>query len=55
MKTQRFVVKELVRFGMLFGYVVFDTKEKVNLPYEFDEEEKHKAELKAELKNALYN
>ena len=28
MKTERFIVKKVVKFGMLFGYVVYDTKEK---------------------------
>jgi len=53
--TKRFIVKEVYKFGMLFGYKVYDTIEKVNLPFDFDEEEKEKAETKAELKNALYN
>jgi hypothetical protein len=53
--TQRFIIKEVYKFGMLFGYKVFDTVENVNLPFDFDEDEKHKAEAKAELKNALYN
>jgi hypothetical protein len=53
--TERFIVKEVYKFGMLFGYKIYDTIEKVNLPFDFDEEEKEKAETKAELKNALYN
>lgn len=53
--TERFIVKEVYKFGMLFGYRVFDTLENVNLPFDFDEDEKEKAETKAELKNALYN
>ncbi len=51
--TERFIVKEVCKFGMLFGYVVFDTVEKNDLPYEFDESEKPKAESKCALKNAL--
>lgn len=35
--TERFIVKKVVRFGMLFGYVVYDTIEKKNTPYEYDE------------------
>lgn len=53
--TKRFKVKEVYKFGMLFGYKVYDTIEKVNLPFDFDEEQKEEAETKAELKNALYN
>ena len=53
MKTERFIVKTRVKFGMIFGYVVYDTIEKVNLPFEFDEDEKYKAQSKADLKNAL--
>lgn len=53
--TKRFIVKEVCKFGMLFGYTIYDTKENINLPFDFDEEEKEKAETKAELKNALYN
>ena len=53
--TERFIVKEVYKFGMLFGYRIFDTVENTYLPFDFDEEEKEKAETKAELKNALYN
>jgi hypothetical protein len=53
--TERFIVQEVYKFGMLFGYKVYDTIEKVNLPFDFDEEQKEEAETKAELKNALYN
>jgi hypothetical protein len=53
MKTKRFVVKEVVKFGMIFGYIVFDTKENKRLPYDFNEDEKHKAETRAELSNAF--
>ena len=51
--TERFIVKEVYKFGMLFGYRVFDTVENVNLPYEFDEDEKHRAETRCELSNTL--
>ena len=53
--TQRFIVKEVCKFGMLFGYRVFDTLENTYLPFEFDEDEKHRAESRCELSNALYN
>jgi len=51
--TKRFIVKEMIKFGMVFGYRVYDTKEKRYLPFDFDEDEKQQAETKAELKNAL--
>jgi|LakMenEpi03Aug12_release.lakeMendotaPanAssembly.Ray.scaffolds.fasta_scaffold5127240_1 hypothetical protein len=51
--TERFIVKEVVKFGMLFGYVVYDTVEKKNTPYEYDEHDFHKAKSKADLKSAL--
>lgn len=51
--TERFIVKEVVKFGMLFGYVVYDTVEKKNTCYEYDEHDKFRAESKANLKNAL--
>jgi len=53
--TERFIVKEVIKFGMLFGYRIFDTLENTYLPFDFDEDEKVEAETKAELKNALYN
>jgi hypothetical protein len=53
MKTERFIVKPVVRFGMLFGYVVYDTVEKKNTPYEYDEHDFHMAQSKAALKSAL--
>lgn len=52
---ERFIVKEVYKFGMLFGYKVFDTIEKADLPFDFNEDEEEKAKTKAELKNALYN
>lgn len=53
MKTERFIVKKVVKFGMLFGYVVFDTVENKNTVFSYDEDELYKAKSKAELKNAL--
>ena len=34
MKTERFIVKKVVKFGLFFGYVVFDTFENKKTPYE---------------------
>ena len=51
----RFTVEKVIRFGMLFGYKVYDNKENKNTVYdEYQEHEKGKAESKAELMNALY-
>ena len=52
--NQRFIVKAQVKFGMLFGYYIYDTKENKSLGYEFDEDEKYLADAKAEFKNELY-
>jgi hypothetical protein len=49
--TERFKVQEVIKFGMLFGYRVWDTVEKTALPYEFDCDEKHKAESRCERSN----
>lgn len=53
MKTERFIVKEVVKFGMLFGYVVFDTLLNKKTAFEYDEDEFYKAQSRAELSNAL--
>ena len=53
MKTERFIVKEVIKFGMLFGYVVFDTGENKKTAFEYDEDEFYKAQSRAELSNAL--
>lgn len=53
MKTERFIVKEVIKFGMLFGYVVFDTVENKKTAFEYDEHEFYKAQSRAELSNAL--
>ena len=55
MATQeRYVVKEIVKFGMLFGYMVYDTKLNKRTCFDdYDEDEKFKAESRAELMNAL--
>jgi hypothetical protein len=51
--NERFIVIEIIKFGMLFGYSVYDRQEKEELPYEFSCEEFHKAKSKAELNNVL--
>lgn len=53
--TERFIVKEVYKFKMLFGYKIYDTVKKTYLPFDFADDEKEQAEKKAELKNALYN
>ena len=53
MKTERFVVEPVVKFGMLYGYVVYDTQEKKNTVYSYDEDEFYKAQSRAELSNSL--
>lgn len=50
----RFIVKEVVKFGLLFGYVIFDTKNDKYLPFEFSDDEKYLADSKCELQNILY-
>lgn len=54
LNNKRFVVKPRIKFGMIYGYLVYDTFEKRNLPYEFNEEEEWKAKRRAELSNALW-
>ncbi len=53
--TDRFVVKEIIKFGLLMGHKVYDTKEKKMLPFFYDCDEYWLAKSKAELKNALYH
>ena len=53
MNIERYVVKPRVKFGMVFGYVVYDNLEKKNLPYDYDEDEQWKAQSKADLQNEL--
>jgi hypothetical protein len=49
----RYTISEVIKFGMLFGYVVYDNKENKKTPYEYSEDEKWRAESKAELLNAI--
>lgn len=56
MKTnERFIVLEIIKFGMLFGYTIYDRIEKEELPYQFNEDEYQKAKSKCDLKNVLNN
>lgn len=50
---KRYIVKESVKFGMLFGYKIYDNTKKTFTPYEFDEEQKYKADSRCELLNAI--
>lgn len=52
--NKRFIVKEVIKFGLLFGYIIFDTKNKKVLPYDFSDNEKYLADSKCELQNILY-
>ena len=54
-QTERFTVKQIVKFGMLFGYRVYDSLEKKPTAYEYDEDEEYRANSKCELMNALHN
>jgi|LakMenEpi03Aug12_release.lakeMendotaPanAssembly.Ray.scaffolds.fasta_scaffold3583312_2 hypothetical protein len=53
MKTEKYVVKKIVKFGLMCGYQIFDTESKKYLPWFFDEHEEYLAESKCKLKNAL--
>ena len=52
-QAERFTVKKIVKFGMLFGFRVYDTLKKEKTCYEYDEEEEYRAISKSELLNAL--
>lgn len=51
--NERYIVKPKVKFGMLFGYVVYDTFEKKSTVFEYDTDELYKAETRAELMNSF--
>jgi predicted negative regulator of RcsB-dependent stress response len=54
--TERFIVQPIIKFGMLFGYRVYDNLEKKSTVYdEYNEDEEWSAKSKAGLMNALYN
>ena len=52
--TNRFEVRDVIKFGMLFGYVVHDNVTHKNTPYEYDEDDKWRANSKCELLNLRY-
>ena len=52
-QEERFTVKQIVKFGMLFGYRVYDNLNKKSTVYEYEEDEKYRADSKCELLNAL--
>lgn len=53
MKTERYEVKKIVKFGLMCGYKIWDNKESKFLPWHFEEHEEYLAESKCKLKNAL--
>lgn len=54
--TKRYTVEKVIKFGMLFGYKIYDNKENKSTVYDdYQEHEFYKAESKAELMNALEN
>jgi len=53
-KTERFVVKRVIKFNMLFGYKVYDTQKQQSTVYDdYSEDEEWRAQSKADLLNAL--
>jgi hypothetical protein len=53
-KTERFVVKPVIKFNMLFGYKVYDTQKQQSTVYDdYSEDEEWRAQSKADLLNAL--
>jgi hypothetical protein len=54
--AERFIVRPIIKFGMLFGYRVYDNLEKKSTVYdEYNEDEEWRAKSKADMMNALYN
>lgn len=53
MKTERYEVKKIVKFGLMCGYKIWDNKESKFLPWHFEEHEEYLAESRCKLKNAL--
>jgi hypothetical protein len=52
--TERFIVKPVIKFGMLFGYKVYDTQKQQSTVYDdYNEDEEWRAKSKADLMNAL--
>jgi len=53
-KTERFVVKRVIKFNMLFGYKVYDNQKQKSTVYDdYSEDEEWRAQSKADLLNAL--
>ena len=52
-KVDRFTVDKVVRFGMIFGYEIYDNLEKKRTGYECDCEDKWLMDSKCELLNLL--
>jgi hypothetical protein len=54
--TEKFQIKQIVKFGMLFGYKIINTKDQnQDTGYEYSENELHKAQSRVELMNLLNN
>jgi hypothetical protein len=51
MEDLRFTVEKRVKFGMVFGYFIFDNQLKVSTGLEYEDE--YLAQSKCELKNLL--
>ena len=52
--TERFIVKPVIKFSMLFGYKVYDTQKQQSTVYDdYNEDEEWRAKSKADLMNAL--
>jgi hypothetical protein len=54
MTTPKFIVTEIVRFGLLFGYAVVEVASGKTIR-QYDEDEKYLADSRCELKNLLSN
>lgn len=53
--TERFIVLPVVKFGLLFGYRVYDRLKKETTVYDdYTEDEEWRAKSKADMMNALY-
>ena len=51
--TERYYIKKVIKFGMLFGYEIIDTKDYFETLYEYGEDELLRAESKVRLMNLL--
>lgn len=52
-KNKRFEVRKIVKFGLMCGFKIYDTKTNKFLPWHFEEHEEYLADSKCDLKNAL--